>query len=259
MPLKIMQGEGLGYKCIRFFLCLLNFLLILFGVCLVGVGGAIQKNFSQLDESLADHTKAIKSVALLTVIVGLFMAFISLFGMFAVVKKNYVLVLTFAVMLGLMFVLEISACATAFALRENIKKYLHKEVVKIVQNFDMNKQGHVFNKIQQNFECCGWYGHEDYNNTAFEEQALAMILIKEVESPRIEPVPDSCCLNWEYHCGLELGNPVFDVGCVEIVTKKVKGVFMVMALIGVGVMLVQLVTIIFASFTARVLKIRYKK
>jgi len=260
MPLQVAQGEGLSIKCIRFFLCLMNFLLILFGVCLIGVGGAIQKNFKEVDESLEDQTKAIKGAALISVVVGAIMIFISLFGCFAIYKKNYQMVTAFAVLLGIMFILEVSACATAFALKEKIKAYLHHEVVKVVQKYDMEKKGHVFNDIQQNFQCCAWNSTEDYRFSPYQEQAQQMI--KELNIPEDEirdpAVPDSCCLDEVEYCGLSLVHPVYDVGCVDVISAKIRKAVQIVALIGVGVMLIQLLTIIFACYTRRTLKIRGK-
>lgn len=260
MPLQVTQGEGLSIKCIRFFLCLMNFLLILFGVCLIGIGGAIQKNMKEVEETLGDQTKAISGTALISVIVGAVMILISLFGCFAIYKRNYKMVTAFAALLIIMFILEIAACATAFALKEKIKEYLHHEVVKVVQRYDMEMKGHIFNDIQQKFQCCAWNSTEDYRFSPYQEQAQQMI--KELAIPEEEirdpAVPDSCCLDEVEYCGLSLVHPVYDVGCVEIISAKVKSVVQVVALIGVGVMLVQLVTIIFACYTRRTLKIRGK-
>lgn len=227
---------------------------------MIGIGGAVQANFEEIEESLEDQTKAIKGAALISVVVGGVMIFVSLFGILSIILKNYKMVTAFAVMLSICLILEIAACCLAFALRGKIIEYLHHEVVKVVQTYSM-EEDHVFDDIQQKFQCCAWNSTLDYEFAPLQEEAALIIeeIVPDVDQRRIPVVPDSCCLDIVEYCGMSLKHPVYDIGCVEVVSAKLKKAVFIVAMIVLGVMLVQLVTIIFACYTRRAFKMRAAK
>jgi len=155
-------------------------------------------------------------------------AVVGFLGCCGAIKENYCMVTTFAVLLGLIFVLEIAAGALAYAYRGKMEKYVTEALEQGVKNYNESEYTKFMDKVQKEFHCCGYRdnGAKDY--------------------PK---VPDSCKSS---------NGTVYTTGCLDGLEKNLKSHLVIIGGVGVGIAFIQLVGILFACCMMRSIKKEYE-
>jgi len=244
--------EG-GMRCVKYLLFTFNFIFFLAGLGLIIAGAVVQTKFDTFTAFVGD---SFSGAAILLIIVGSVIFIIGFFGCCGAYKENYCMTMTFAVLLGIIFILEIAAGITAYAMRNQVKTFVEGALSE-----SMGKYGNASNPgitrswtvAQTDFKCCGIHNYTDWVDSTANLTANSL--------------PDSCCQVFEDGCGTnvlkehasDLNEFIFaDQGCLGgFVGWVVENIYTVGG-VGIGLAFVQVVGIILACCLARTIKKEYQ-
>jgi len=104
------------------------------------------------------------------------------FGCCGAIRENYCMSMTFAVLLGLIFILELAAGMAGYILRNELEQVIRTHALDGMQHYNETYSVGVtdaWDRMQQDLHCCGITNYTDWqNNTWFEHN---------------NDVPESCC------------------------------------------------------------------
>lgn len=225
----------------KYLLFFFNFIFWISGIVLIVVGGVAMYNYGNF--TLVSE-KELATGPVFLIVIGVIVSFIGFLGCCGAYKENYCMVTTFAILLGIIFVLEIAAGAYAYSRRDKLDEYATKALKKAVDNYSNDKE--TIDKVQREFKCCGAESYKDYfggdNNATF---------------------PTSCCKN-ETDCPATVGAAkeakasLFREGCVKAVESFLKKHLIVVGGVGVGIAFIQVIGIVFACCLMRSIKKEYE-
>jgi len=233
-------------KCVKYLLFTFNFIFFLAGLGLIIAGAVVQTKF---DTYFAFVGNSFSGAAILLIIVGSVIFVIGFFGCCGAYKENYCMTMTFAVLLGIIFILEIAAGITAYAMRNQVKGFVEEALNESMNQYnDPSKPGIVrsWDIAQTDFHCCGVTNYTDWSKTNLTANS----------------VPDSCCIEQEKGCGanaMEDTSKIYsNQGCLTGFVEWVLGNIFVVGGLGIGLAFVQVVGIILACCLARTIQKEYQ-
>jgi len=162
--------------------------------------------------------------------------------------------LTFAILLGMIFLMEIGAGIAAYKLKGRVNDLIYDNMELGMQNYNASGyEGvtHTWDVIQHELNCCGTEEYLDWKNVTFSSMT---------------DVPDSCCLSDVTGCGKgvllltpsEAAMKIHTEGCLDIFSGKIKSNIGAVGGIGIGIGLLQLLGMIFAFYLANTIKKEYE-
>jgi len=165
--------------CIKYLLFLFNFIFWLTGIGIIVAGAVIQIRYSTYINFLGD---SFLSAPILFIAVGCVIAVMGFFGCCGAIRESYCMNMTFAVLLGLIFVLELAAGMAGYVLRSELEQVIKVHALDGMSHYNMTYSVGVtdaWDRLQENQHCCGISNYTDWkNSTWFEDN---------------NNVPISCC------------------------------------------------------------------
>jgi len=238
-------------KCVKYTLFLFNLLFTLSGLFLIVTGGVVQGAYSEYLDFLGDQ---FFSTPVFLIIVGCIIFFVAFFGCCGAIKENHCMTLTFSVLLGIIFLMEIGAGIAAYKLKAQVKDLLYDNMEAGMRNY--NESGyegvtHTWDIIQLELNCCGTQEYQDWTNVTFSNQ---------------HDVPDSCCLSDIAGCGIgvldlsdtEAAMKIRTEGCLDIFSTKIQDNIGVVGGVGIGIGFLQMIGMLFACYLANTIKKEYE-
>jgi len=236
-------------KCVKFVLFAFNLIFFLAGLGLIIAGAIVQTKFSTYFDFFGGSFSA---AAILLIIVGAVIFVIGFFGCCGAYKENYCMVMTFAVLLGVVFVLEIAAGIAAYVMRDKVHGIVEEHMMDSMQNY--NATGHegvtdAWNTMQIDFQCCGV---QNYTNWRGATTGLGA-----------DSVPYSCCNRTQIQetCGMgQLDNPtqIHTNGCIDGFTAWVKENIYVVGGVGIGLAFIQIFGVIITCCFGQAIRKEYE-
>ncbi|KAG9491472.1 hypothetical protein GDO78_000136 [Eleutherodactylus coqui] len=226
-----MAVEG-GMKCVKYLVFIFNFLFWIAGCALIGVGIYVLVQMPNLE---AFKNFSASGPAIVIIAVGVVIFFISFFGCCGAVKENYCMVTTFAILLGLIFLVEIAAAIAGYIYRNQLHDALDASFRDSMKGYNSTKEtSRVINDLQKDLKCCGanssqdWANYDPFKGTKF--------------------LPDSCCKNITTNCGRSVSNPnnFNNEGCVNKVEGLFKNNIPIVAGVALGIAFFEILGIVFA-------------
>lgn len=165
--------------CIKYLLFLFNFIFWVTGIGIIVAGAVIQIRYSNYINFLGD---SFLSAPILLIVVGCVIAVMGFFGCCGAIRENYCMAMTFAVLLGLIFILELAAGIAGYILRIELEQVIKVQALDGMSHYNMTGSSGVteaWDHMQETLHCCGISNYSDWqNNTWFENN---------------NDVPESCC------------------------------------------------------------------
>jgi len=238
-------------KCVKYSLFLFNLLFSLSGLFLIIAGGVVQGVYSQYLDFLGDQ---FFSTPVFLIIVGCIIFFVAFFGCCGAIKENHCMTFTFAILMGVIFLMEIGAGIAAYKLKGQVNDLLYDNMEQGMQNYNhtgFDGVTHTWDGIQHELNCCGTEEYKDWSNVTFSFGVN---------------VPDSCCLSDVVGCGLgvllltpsEAAMKIHTEGCLDIFSAKIKSNIGAVGGLGIGIGFLQLIGMIFALYLANTIKKEYE-
>ncbi|KAI5278559.1 tetraspanin-4 isoform X1 [Manis pentadactyla] len=217
--------QGVKYLMFAF-----NLLFWLGGCGILGVGvwlATTQGSFATLSSSFPSL-----SAANLLIVTGTFVMAIGFVGCIGAVKENKCLLLTFFVVLLVVFVLEVAVAVLFFAYTDKIDRYAQRDLRKGLHLYGTPGNVGLTNAwsiIQTDFRCCGVSNYTDW-----------------FEVYNATRVPDSCCLEFSESCGLHTPGTWWKAPCYETVKMWLQENLLAVGIFGLCTALVQILGLTFA-------------
>ncbi|XP_022323550.2 CD63 antigen-like [Crassostrea virginica] len=233
--------EG-GMKCVKILLLVFNFIFVIAGAGLIGAGAAVQLKFKDYFALLGGQ---FSSAAALLIAVGVIIFFIALFGCIGAWKENHCCVMIYAVLLVVIFILEISAGIAGYVYHSEVEEEVKKLMTETQKEYSKGgDKTEVWDAIQKEFKCCGIM-----NYTEWKEQMTN------------SSVPKSCCISESGCSGSDAdvaNNKTYTEGCLTKFETFVKDNVFIIGGVGIGLAFVQIIGILFAFCLARALRKEYE-
>jgi len=194
--------------CAKYTILLFNFLIVLAGIAIIAIGGiALSK----------DYAGVTKQVTIFGIIVGVVIFFIAFLGCCGAMKESKCLLTTYAVILIILFILEVIVGILAFIAvnSDEFKKDINKELSGYITRDEIKD---TMNDIQKSLKCCGANSSKDYFDNG-------------------HAVPESC---------KDKDGKVYPEGCTDALLDFLKPNIKGVGGVAIGFAVVELVAAIFA-------------
>uniref|UniRef100_A0A3P9PG76 Tetraspanin n=1 Tax=Poecilia reticulata TaxID=8081 RepID=A0A3P9PG76_POERE len=149
-------------KCLKYTMCVANFLCFVCGVAVLGFGVylMVQFNFAALTPSLASLN--IPSMLLIS---GIVITCVSFLGFLGALKENRCLLMTFFLVIFILMLVELTAACLMLIYEAEIGDIVTKDLNKGLENTRNNKtEMSDWDIVQNTFQCCGVYNVSDWGN-----------------------------------------------------------------------------------------------
>jgi len=239
----------------RILLFIFNILFWVLGIVVLGVGIKSRVDGGSWEGLVKDNV--VLNAANLMIASGVIVSIIGFVGCCGAYKKSPCMLVSYAILIFLIFVLEIAAGAYAYTKKTTVQNDLEKNINVGIKNSyggttDADKMlTKAVDWFQKNIECCGVTSYADWKTSSWYKNAT-----KKKDEKR--EVPHSCCINTGINCnsgsGESLKKKIFSDGCVEAGKKYVKSNLWKIGGVTVGIAIVQLFGIIFACCLCRAIK-----
>ncbi|XP_070563789.1 tetraspanin-4-like [Ptychodera flava] len=227
-------------RIVKFIVFFFNLLFWLVGLAVMSVG--IWLRVSKGDYGTLVTSVPYASAANLIIAVGLIVMIIGFVGCLGAWKENKCLLMTFFILLLIIFIIEIAAGILGYVYRGKVEKYVKEDMMAGMANYDQAGQEGLtgtWDRLQTQEECCGVTDYRDWF-TAFPNKNGTWL-------------PDSCCKTVTDGCGMTYSNTTrgdfnLDKGCAEPLEKFLADNLYVIGGIGIAIAVIQLLGMIFALF-----------
>ncbi|KAI8435280.1 hypothetical protein MSG28_003619 [Choristoneura fumiferana] len=177
-------------KSIRFLLLTITTMFIITSALIISVGTTIYAIYHDVSFFLDQH---FFSPATLVIVIGVLMLFVSLFGCVGAWRESTCLVNIFAVILSLVFILEIAAAIAAYTLRSQVIDMLDERLRNSMPYYYRNLEvTDAFDFIQSRLNCCGIDSYTDWRYIDPPTGVSGITAIPDIT------VPNSCCAEAHY-------------------------------------------------------------
>lgn len=229
-------------KLVKFLLFLFNFIFWLAGLALIVFGVVIKIQNSNYYNYLGNSFLA---ASIILIVGGCIIAILGFFGCCGAIRENYCMTMTFAILLGLMIVLELAAGIAAYVLRAELEGSITKHITDGMNNYvnsthpaDPYKKSMDY--VQQKLNCCGAINYTDWES----KEAFRTVNLGP-KGGRLLPV--SCCASaTEADSCYTTAENLHTIGCLEQLKKWAEINVGYMGGIGVGLAFIQILGIGFA-------------
>lgn len=143
-----------------------NILLIFLqitGIILIAVGAAVGAVYTGYELFLPDK---FFSIPTFLIVIGAFIIVITFFGCWGALKENYCLILSFSVMLFIIFILELAAGISGYVLRNDAYVMINTTLDNSLFKYEplaQNAQTSLWDEVQRDFHCCGVTNYTDWS------------------------------------------------------------------------------------------------
>ncbi|KAI6183091.1 Tetraspanin [Aphelenchoides bicaudatus] len=185
--------EG-GVTLVKYLLFLANFILWASGLALIVAGAVLQLKYTGLLDILGDERLA---TPVLLLAIGCVCALLGFLGCCGAIRENYCLTVSFAVLLALLLLTEVSAAVSAYALHEPLYDALVNQLTQGLERYNRSSGVQLaWDETQRELQCCGVNNSSDWRL-----------------------VPDSCCEQFYVGCARMQQARLFPTGCVQAVQQ----------------------------------------
>jgi len=169
-------------RFLKYIFFLFTFVLFLLGCCAIGIGAwaSVDKGFEdRIDAKVPGvDAHALKSAALLLIIVGVGIMLVGFLGCCGAMKENQCFLALFSLCLFLIFALMIAGAVMAANYQGALQDLLKKGIGQLKGEYgEVNASTAAIDTIQKKYKCCVFHAPEDipdscYNGTAPTEAAV---------------------------------------------------------------------------------------
>jgi len=217
-------------------LLVVNLIIFGCGVAVLGGGIYMQVEMSKYLEFLDGQAV---STATVLIVIGALITLISFLGCCGSFTSNGCLMKTYGALLVILLIAEIGTAIAVYVFKGDIKTIVNDGMSKTMVNYGQEgftAPKETWDTVQTAFSCCGISSSNDWQNvTALKPN---------------DAVPDSCCKELKDKCGYNKAtspdDSIYQEGCLDKFENDINDNAGTAAGIGVGIFVVQLITIIAA-------------
>ncbi|KAG7167877.1 CD63 antigen-like 1 [Homarus americanus] len=221
------------------------------GFAVIIVGAVIEAHYRAYLDFISSSYVSASSIL---IAVGVLIFVVGFFGCCGAVKENHCMVVTFAVLLCIIFVMQLGVGIASYILRSDVETFLHQNMLITMRNYSDEYPGifKTWNVIQHEHACCGTDGYKDWELTNFGVEYAG--------------VPDDCCRVNTHLCGQDMFNKspqevdkeIHKEGCFDKLKGDVKENVTILGGVAIGIGFVQLIGVAFACCLAKSLRRQFE-
>jgi len=237
-------------SCVKYFFFAFNFIFWLLGVGVLGIG-IYSRVESDSWKSLL-NTHALFTAANLLIVAGVVVATIGFLGCCGAVKKYQCMLLTYAIIVLLIFFLEVGTGVYAYAKRSSLDSELeHRLTEGIINEYGKKNIADkgltkAIDWFQKHVECCGFNGPDDWhlNSTWFNNTIRWK---NNTLNNATNVYPASCCKSDVSPCVANANRTnIYTHGCIEEGEEYVKHHLGLIGGVGIGIASAELLGVVFS-------------
>ena len=182
--------------------------------------------------------------AVLLISVGSIVFLVSFLGCCGAIRNSNVMVMSFAVLLIIIFILELTAAVAGYLLRDDVHNVVEGALNKSIYNYPNDTRTQEgWNVMQYDFSCCGVNGPADWQKV-FGNNVL----------------PDVCCPDKDAadKCTMDGSHKYNKIGCLNIFENFLKEKALIAGSVGLGVCFIQLAGVVLACCLGRAIRKDYE-
>lgn len=223
-------------RIVQILVFLFNFLFFVFGVAMIGYGSKVVIDTKAYKEiSQVDYLAS----AQLMIGVGVIVAIIAFIGCCGACMLNKCLLMTFFVLMLLIFICEIAVVGVGYAFKDKVLNQLETDMNRAFkEKYDTsdNALDKAVDKLQEKLTCCGVANYTDWKNSMWANKT----------NDNAYRFPDSCCKDIKKGCGKDAAQTFWKEGCFEKFKDLFKNNLPVIGGIAIGILIIQILAMIFA-------------
>ncbi|XP_008556489.1 CD63 antigen [Microplitis demolitor] len=229
-----------GMACVKYLLFLFNLIFAITGIVFIAVGAVILAMYNDYSNFMDNWFFA---APVLMIVVGVTVFLVSFFGCCGAVKEHHCMIITFSVLLLLIFALELGAGICGYMMRNEVGKMLQSRLNNTMPLYKSDpKVQKSWDVMQHDFKCCGIATSSDW-----------AILYPNTE------LPNSCCHEVVLNHKCDSNSiTVSSEGCMKKLKDAIEDKAVILGAVGIGIALVQLIGVIFACCLARSIRREYE-
>lgn len=234
------MGLDCGMRCMKFMLCVFNLVFWAAGIAVMAVG--IFARVSASNYSALMEEGGFKTAANILIAAGALVMIIGAIGCCGAMKEKKWLLLLYAFLVMMIFILEIASGIMAYSQRDKVIGKIENTVNKTITldygEKDKGKLTEAVDNVQQELKCCGVTSPQDWQKSNW---------YRSTGKHKNEEVPESCCKTKGPKCS-EKGktDAIYQEGCSQALQDFAKRKMAVIGGIGLGIAILQILGIIFA-------------
>ncbi|XP_076230059.1 CD63 antigen-like isoform X2 [Nomia melanderi] len=178
------------------------------------------------------------------IIIGAVVFLVSFFGCCGAVKENHCMIITFSVLLLLIFVLELVAGISGYLMQREVRQMVENRMNITMKDYSTdittNKSWDI---MQHDLQCCGMNGASDWASAGFSDNTIPNSCCREV------PVGSKCDINSIY---------IYEGGCMQSLQSAIEYYSLILGGVGIGIAIIQIIGVIFACCLARSIRREYE-
>ncbi|CAG0916885.1 unnamed protein product [Notodromas monacha] len=209
-------------RFVKFLVFFFNLLFALSGLVILITGAVIESVYKKYSTFIPHE---IFSAPDILIVVGVIIFVIAFFGCCGAIKENNCMLVTFVLLLVIIFILEIAAGITAYVMRSDLEQEIANRMngtMELYNETDQNAPTKAWDEMQIELKCCGVKDYKDWNQ-------------------HLSKYPKSCCGSTNLDSVCEPSSPSFhEVACLPTLTSKVNGNIAIIGGIGIGIAFVQI-------------------
>jgi len=231
---------GCAPKIVQYVFFAFNLLIWILGIVVLGVG--IWSHAEAGTWSTLVDLESIGQAANLLIAAGIIVALLGFLGCCGAIKKIRPLLIAYALIVLLIFILEIAAGVYAYGKREKVEKKVIAAVQKgIDENYAKGDKASLvitlaIDKFQEKIKCCGARGPGDYKGSYWASH----------NNTANAAVPRSCCSRQFAGCNNVNSTSIYTKGCMEQGKAWAEGNMKYLVNVGVAIAIVELAGIVCA-------------
>ncbi|XP_076651513.1 CD63 antigen [Halictus rubicundus] len=230
-----------GMTCIKYLTFLFNLIFAITGIVFIAVGTVILVVYKGYNNFMDSWFFA---APVFMIVVGAVVFFISFFGCCGAVKENHCMIITFSVLLLLIFVLELVAGISGYMMQREVRQMVENRMNSTMKEYSSDANiGKSWDIMQHDLQCCGMTGPADWASAGFSSNILPNSCCKEILKG------DKCDTNTIHK---------YEDGCMHNLQAAIEHNALILGSVGIGIAIIQVIGVIFACCLARSIRREYQ-
>lgn len=225
-----------GVSCVKYLVFVFNLLFALTGLAILCVGAIIQSSYHHYSTFVG---ASFWSAPILLIVVGAIVFVIAFLGCCGALKENSCMVLTFCILLLVIFLCELGIGIAGYVKHGQLEGILESGFNKTMAEYSKNEE--AWDLVQKEMHCCGIKGPADYQ-PIFHNSSL----------------PNSCCTKFPQNSNVCTQENALRDGCMPKLLHFLESKSLILAGVGIGIALVQLIGVCYACCLYRAFRRNYE-
>ncbi|KAL0272463.1 UNVERIFIED_CONTAM: hypothetical protein PYX00_005420 [Menopon gallinae] len=212
------------------------------GVGLIIAGAVLLRDVDDFGNFLGNETTA---PPIVLIVVGVIVFVIAFFGCCGAIRESYNMLMAFAFLLLIIFIIELAVGIAAAVNKETAKEKMKEAMRSSKNSFDGMNEEHrkIWAQLQSKLECCGVDGPDDWKTGPGNLGSY---------------YPESCCQGATESSRDGLCGPskeyVYSDGCFDKLSMRLREGSIIVMGVGIGIAMIELAGIVLACLLASAIK-----